>query len=481
MSCAGGASGDGSNGEAASLCISIPTGRAAYDKEDASNLNTFSVTIESSHYKASKSCGNGETLKFENIPVGNYDVVAFAKKSDGTVTAKGTATVDIEPNVTKNVKIKLKMLNWYTVNFYKASTDSAPFATSQASEGFAVAKPSSVPTATGKLFSYWTADSAATSSSARFDFSSGITSDKNLYAVFDSTIYDITWTTNISSVTVASSYNTYDSQIGMSALPAPTATGISGCDYSLEGWYEDAAFTASKKVTSIPVGTKGVKTYYAKWQCTKFTGTITDFLATEFKPNNTIATAYDITITDSSITATQISSIKTKLNTKEIYANIDLSASSMTEIPESSFGSCAYLTGFSFPSGVQTIGAGAFVGCNITSISIPNGVTEIGGRAFNLSKLTGSLSLPDSLTKIGWAAFAGCNVSSVNIPASVTYLGAIQFASTTNITFANSGAWQLVRASDDVVMEDDISASSIDYTKLAAAVGGVSYYFRPKP
>ena len=398
MSCAGGASGDGSNGEAASLCVSIPTGRAAYDKEDASNLNTFSVTIESSHYKASKSCGNGETLKFENIPVGNYDVVAFAKKSDGTVTAKGTATVDIEPNVTKNVKIKLKMLNWYTVNFYKASTDSAPFATSQASEGFAVSKPSSVPTATGKLFSYWTADSAATASSARFDFSSGITSDKNLYAVFDSTIYDITWTTNISSVTVASSYNTYDSQIGMSTLPAPTATGISGCDYSLEGWYEDAAFTASKKVTSIPVGTKGAKTYYAKWQCTKFTGTITDFLATEFKPNNTTATAYDITITGS-LTGTNLSSTKLKLNTKEIYANVDLSLCSMTSIPDNVFKNCTYLTGFTFPNGVNKIEYAAFSGCsNLTSIVIPDDVAEIGGEAFYNTGIT-ALSVSGTWTE----------------------------------------------------------------------------------
>ena len=398
MSCAGGASGDGSNGEAASLCVSIPTGRAAYDKADASNLNTFSVTIESSHYKASKSCGNGETLKFENIPVGNYDVVAFAKKSDGTVTAKGTATVDIEPNVTKNVKIKLKMLNWYTVNFYKASTDSSPFATSQASEGFAVAKPSSVPTATGKLFSYWTADSAATASSARFDFSSGITSDKNLYAVFDSTIYDITWTTNISSVTVASSYNTYDSQIGMSTLPAPTATGISGCDYSLEGWYEDAAFTASKKVTSIPVGTKGAKTYYAKWQCTKFTGTITDFLATEFKPNNTIATAYDITITGS-LTGTNLSSTKLKLNTKEIYANVDLSLCSMTSIPDNVFKNCTYLTGFTFPNGVNKIEYAAFSGCsNLTSIVIPDDVAEIGGEAFYNTGIT-ALSVSGTWTE----------------------------------------------------------------------------------
>lgn len=398
MSCAGGASGDGGNGEAASLCVSIPTGRAAYDKEDASNLNTFSVTIESSHYKASKSCGNGETLKFENIPVGNYNVVAFAKKSDGTVTAKGTATVDIEPNVTKNVNIKLKMLNWYTVNFYKASTDSAPFATSQASEGFAVAKPSSVPTATGKLFSYWTADSAATASSARFDFSSGITSDKNLYAVFDSTIYDITWTTNISSVTVASSYNTYDSQIGMSTLPAPTATGISGCDYSLEGWYEDAAFTASKKVTSIPVGTKGAKTYYAKWQCTKFTGTITDFLSTEFKPNNTTATAYDITITGS-LTGTNLSSTKLKLNTKKIYANVDLSLCSMTSIPDNVFKNCTYLTGFTFPDGVNKIEYAAFSGCsNLTSIVIPDDVAEIGGEAFYNTGIT-ALSVSGTWTE----------------------------------------------------------------------------------
>lgn len=95
FSCAGGAGG-GAGGEATSLCVQLPgtVERAAsqYEKVD-SNFQTFTVTIDSSSYKATKSCGSGETLKFENIPVGHYDVVAFAKRADGNVTAKGTASV----------------------------------------------------------------------------------------------------------------------------------------------------------------------------------------------------------------------------------------------------------------------------------------------------------------------------------------------------------------------------------------------------
>ena len=93
FSCAGGAGGGGAGGEATALCVQLPgtVERAAthqYQKVD-SNFQTFTVTIDSSSYKATKSCGVGESLKFENIPVGHYDVVAFAKRADGNVNCKG--------------------------------------------------------------------------------------------------------------------------------------------------------------------------------------------------------------------------------------------------------------------------------------------------------------------------------------------------------------------------------------------------------
>ena len=142
FSCAGGAGGGGAGGgEATSLCVQLPgtVGLAAtqYQKVD-SNFQTFTVTIDSSSYKATKSCGAGETLKFENIPVGHYDVVAFAKRADGNVTAKGTASVDIEADVTKTVKITLNRLKYATVTFYNGED---VYATQEITEGYTAKKP----------------------------------------------------------------------------------------------------------------------------------------------------------------------------------------------------------------------------------------------------------------------------------------------------------------------------------------------------
>lgn len=52
---------------------------------------------------------------------------------------------------------------------------------------------------------------------------------------------------------------TYTSSTGTITLANPTRTG-----YSFVGWYKDSACT--KKVTSIPKGSKGNKTFYAKWK-----------------------------------------------------------------------------------------------------------------------------------------------------------------------------------------------------------------------
>ena len=264
FSCAGGAGGGSAYGEAASLSIQSPTtiensGRALsrssttqYEKVD-SNFETFTVTISSSSYKSTKSCGRGEKLTFSNIPVGHYDVAALAKKADGAVTAKGNASVDVEADVTKTVTIKLTRLNYHTVSF--RNTEGGSLAPDQTvSDGYTAVRPSN-PTLAGNTFSFWTSDASANESSAPFSFNTEITDDLTLYAVFDVERYIITY--NSPAVDVAEEEYTV-----AAAHTLPTPTEPAG--FTFGGWFDNSSFTGDD-IPSIPVGTTGNKTYYAKW------------------------------------------------------------------------------------------------------------------------------------------------------------------------------------------------------------------------
>ena len=83
------------------------------------------------------------------------------------------------------------------------------------------------------------------------------------------------------------------------------------------------------------------------------------------------------------------------------------------------------------PQSVTSIGASAFNGYDLTSITIPNGVISIGDYAF--SRCTGltSITIPNSVTSIGDYAFDGCsNLTSITIPNSVTSIGRFVFKET---------------------------------------------------
>ncbi len=277
ISCAGGAGGGGNGGDATSLCVTMPIARSAqYKKDDPSepgNFEIFTVTINSSAYKATKSCGSGESLKFENIPVGHYDVVALAKRSDGTVTAKGTATVDIEADVTKTVTINLTRLYHHTVTFQSKRIDNNPNSgsymqaidytfTQEISDGYKVSKPSD-PALEGSVFSLW---STSATEDIPFDFNSPITADTTLYAKWNEITYTVKYVSPLGDF--ADSTFTAGTASGYSL---PSTADIS--DLTFGGWYSDSDFTTSVNASSVrnlSTFTKKTefqyeKTIYAKW------------------------------------------------------------------------------------------------------------------------------------------------------------------------------------------------------------------------
>ena len=80
---------------------------------------------------------------------------------------------------------------------------------------------------------------------------------------------------------------------------------------------------------------------------------------------------------------------------------------------------------YSIPSGVTSIGSGAFSSCSgLVSITLPNSVTCIDTFAFLYCSGLTSIRIPNSVTSIGTNAFDGCTrLTSITIPSGVTSIG----------------------------------------------------------
>ena len=79
---------------------------------------------------------------------------------------------------------------------------------------------------------------------------------------------------------------------------------------------------------------------------------------------------------------------------------------------------------FTVPSGVTSIGYGAFYNCRgLSSVTIPDGVTTIGDYAFTDCRGLTSLTIPNSVITIGEGAFSGCKgLTSLTLPENLSII-----------------------------------------------------------
>lgn len=98
----------------------------------------------------------------------------------------------------------------------------------------------------------------------------------------------------------------------------------------------------------------------------------------------------------------------------------------ITDIPDSAFYGCGALESVELPPTLKTIGASAFSGCKLASLTIPNGVTSIGAETFSGNAMK-DLIIPDSVTTLGDKAFSSCGLQSLKLGKGLTTIASGAF------------------------------------------------------
>ncbi|MBR5514720.1 MAG: leucine-rich repeat domain-containing protein [Clostridia bacterium] len=84
--------------------------------------------------------------------------------------------------------------------------------------------------------------------------------------------------------------------------------------------------------------------------------------------------------------------------------------------------------------GTKTVAAEAFLWCDITTVTIPEGVILLGREAFSCCEKLSNVTIPESITKIGESSFNCCtSMYLVNLPSTLKEIGAGAFSFCTSL------------------------------------------------
>lgn len=130
------------------------------------------------------------------------------------------------------------------------------------------------------------------------------------------------------------------------------------------------------------------------------------------------------------------------------------------------------LTSVTIPPGVRTIEQAAFYNNSLTSIDIPVSVLKIGINTFGNNKLSGTLTIKDSVSVIGDGAFANNTLTSVKIGATVTSIGGNAFLNNnlTSVIFND----YIYTIGDNAFSGN--SLTSVDLPESLTSIGKAAFY-----
>ena len=93
----------------------------------------------------------------------------------------------------------------------------------------------------------------------------------------------------------------------------------------------------------------------------------------------------------------------------------------------------SYSGAYTIPAGIKTIAGEAFLGCDVTSVIIPNSVTTIGLATFADCTGLKSITIPNSVTNIETETFKSSGLTSITIPSGVKSIGEEAFEHCTSL------------------------------------------------
>jgi uncharacterized protein YjdB len=162
------------------------------------------------------------------------------------------------------------------------------------------------------------------------------------------------------------------------------------------------------------------------------------------------------------------------------FVSIDLSNSTITRIPASTFYGCSSLISVSIPDNVTSIEINAFWSCaNLASLtfSATSKITSIGDGAFTACASLASIIIPNSVTSISQMAFYDCtSLASVTIGNSVTSIGDFAFQNCTSLASVTFVATSKLNSIGDQTFLGCTSLTSIIIPDSVKTIDRAAFY-----